>query len=75
MWWELSKVHRPTFIAGDVLGDEYQKFLILIAQAHRPNTWGRFYVEKDIKINYASINFSWHLYYMKSLFPLFPKLF
>ena len=37
-WFELSKVRRPTLIAGDEYGDEYQKDLTFIAQVHRPTT-------------------------------------
>ena len=32
MWWELSKVRYPTFVADDELSDEYQKVLIFIAR-------------------------------------------
>ena len=66
LWRGLSKVRRPTFIAGGEQGDEYQKVLIFIAQVYRPTTWVFFYVGKDVKIKYSSSNFCLYLYHTKT---------
>ena len=73
LWRGLSKVRRPTFIAGGEYGDEYQKVLIFIAQVHRPTMWVFFYVGKDVKIKYSS-KFTFISLSHGIRFPLLSKL-